>query len=432
MSRFFQKTEYFKKISSGKLTKNKEIKSEKVYFPINFEEFKNDKENKNGNQPKKEESTTQSQFKSHFNPSFDPNENYTKFICSQESDKFISKFYGYFYESVPQSRLEETRIRKLEISVFSCDNTISIVEPRQRNSGILQGIFLKKQNVLNQEGTKFITCEDFEIGRDILISGHRISIYACDPATRNFFEKINKPISPNMELPSDNFESKVLQGFIPKKSYGLNSYALNGCVPSQKQFLENDRKVLKFFSSFEEELYIVHYYLCDDSIEVIEIKLANSGKDPFPKLIRRQKIQKEYKVEINKILKPAEYFTFADINHHQEIELLKKKFLILGCDNFTGRFYKEMMGIDFPVYTFAKTDEHAKTNIIIPPHNGFGSEEDSLQNVLKLLPKVPKKDYFSLVDNSIFLRFIAVLLTDEEENAKRFYNQKIRNYVVFE
>lgn len=39
-----------------------------------------------------------------------------------------------------------------------------------------------------------------------------------------------------------------------------------GRVTSQKQFLENDRKVLKFYSSFEGEKYIIHFFLADDTI----------------------------------------------------------------------------------------------------------------------------------------------------------------------
>lgn len=39
-----------------------------------------------------------------------------------------------------------------------------------------------------------------------------------------------------------------------------------GKVNSEKQFLENDRKVLKFFANFEGAAYIVHYFLADDTI----------------------------------------------------------------------------------------------------------------------------------------------------------------------
>ena len=38
-------------------------------------------------------------------------------------------------------------------------------------------------------------------------------------------------------------------------------------------------------------------------------------------------------------------------------------------------------------------------DIIIPPYNGFGDENDSLGYVYRLVPKPPKKDFFKWVDN---------------------------------
>ena len=39
-----------------------------------------------------------------------------------------------------------------------------------------------------------------------------------------------------------------------------------GKVTSEKQFLENDRKVLKFFATYQGARYIVHYFLADDTL----------------------------------------------------------------------------------------------------------------------------------------------------------------------
>jgi hypothetical protein len=47
----------------------------------------------------------------------------------------------------------------------------------------------------------------------------------------------------------------------------------------------------------------------------------------------------------------------------------------------------------------------------IPPYNGFGSIEDSLQNCLRLQPERPKKDYVKLMENDHrVLRYEAVLV----------------------
>ena len=39
--------------------------------------------------------------------------------------------------------------------------------------------------------------------------------------------------------------------------------------------------------------FILHYFLVDDTIEVLEAHRRNDGRDPFPMLIHRQKIPKD-------------------------------------------------------------------------------------------------------------------------------------------
>ena len=63
-----------------------------------------------------------------------------------------------------------------------------------------------------------------------------------------------------------------------------------GKVASQKQFLDNDRKVLRFYTKCDDLPYIVHYYLADDTVEVREVHHANDGRDSFAIMLKRQKL----------------------------------------------------------------------------------------------------------------------------------------------
>jgi len=63
-----------------------------------------------------------------------------------------------------------------------------------------------------------------------------------------------------------------------------------GKVASQKQFLDNDRKVLRFFCESEGLPFVAHYYLADDTIEIREVHHPNDGRDSFALLLRRQKL----------------------------------------------------------------------------------------------------------------------------------------------
>lgn len=62
-----------------------------------------------------------------------------------------------------------------------------ITEPKQENSGIPQGAFLKRQMVLKSDGMSPFMPNDFSVGLDIGIFGRQIRIYDCDPYTREFF-----------------------------------------------------------------------------------------------------------------------------------------------------------------------------------------------------------------------------------------------------
>ena len=63
------------------------------------------------------------------------------------------RFYGYFKESVVESRLENFKIRKLMVYYHLEDNSIMIIEPKEMNSGTPQGTFLKRQMVLKNDGS---------------------------------------------------------------------------------------------------------------------------------------------------------------------------------------------------------------------------------------------------------------------------------------
>lgn len=99
------------------------------------------------------------------------------------------RFYGYFKESVVESRLENYRIRKLIIFYYLEDRSIQLIEPKQTNSGAPQGIFLKRQMMIKQDGSQMpFEPTDFRIGLDLGLCGRSIRIYDCDQYTREFFE----------------------------------------------------------------------------------------------------------------------------------------------------------------------------------------------------------------------------------------------------
>lgn len=64
-----------------------------------------------------------------------------------------------------------------------------ISEPKETNSGTPQGVFLKRQMVLKQDGSGLpLSAFDFRVGLDVGIFGRCIRIYDADQYTREFFD----------------------------------------------------------------------------------------------------------------------------------------------------------------------------------------------------------------------------------------------------
>lgn len=104
-------------------------------------------------------------------------------------DKQVLRFFGYFKESVVESRLENYRIRKLIVYYFLEDRSVMITEPKMVNSGTPQGAFFKRNVVIKQDGSKMpFEPSDFRVGLDIGICGRSIRIYDCDTYTREYFD----------------------------------------------------------------------------------------------------------------------------------------------------------------------------------------------------------------------------------------------------
>lgn len=141
--------------------------------------------------------------------------------------------------------------------------------------------------------------EDLRVGGNIEIYGRNIHIVSCDQYTRDFYTNLGKPQEENEEMPKDSFEQSLVKPYVPKdntmKEF-MEKALGGGRVKSEKQFLDNDRKVLRFYSTCDDLTYVIHYFTADDTIEVREVHFQNSGRDNFPLLLKRQKIPDSFDV----------------------------------------------------------------------------------------------------------------------------------------
>ena len=194
-----------------------------------------------------------------------------------------------------------------------------------------------------------------------------------------------------------------------------------GKVASQKQFLDNDRKVLRFFATSEDLPYVLHYYLADDTIEVREVHHPNDGRDSFPLMLRRQKLPFSHEVKQPGLSFIGDnYLTCNEIEPNQPINAFGRPFHVTGVDEFTQQFFYTKYGKEFELGGLSAPEPREPMARQIPPYNGFGQELDTLGYIYDLVPKKPKGDFFKSVDNDKkVLRYTARFNTRVPEDADR-------------
>jgi len=358
-------------------------------------------------------------------------------------DKQVLRFYAFFQEAVCERGDENSRYRQCVIMYCMEDGTIRISEPKIENSGMPQGQFLKRHRVQRTDGSGFLGPGDFRVSEDIMIYGRKFHVTGADRFTRWFFEENGIDLDPDEPVVEDMWEKNykfsktaekgglaVSRNVIEAKN--LNKYTL-GCAPQGRaltQFLENDRKVLRFNAYWDDttlygaRLYFTcHYFLSDNTFEVNEAHTRNSGRWQCPLFFKRGKLLKENRVNVYPGMlepDPVPYLP-EDLLVGGEFHVWGRKCIIYNCDDFTRDFYRNYMGIEQADAIIDVEGPPIKHSALPPPpHNGIGREEDSLLNVLMVRPVPPKQDLVRLMTLSgETLRFECKIVNGQPEDEIR-------------
>ena len=371
------------------------------------------------------------------------------------------------------------------------DDSLALVEPGQKNSGMVQGRLVRRHSVPfnplpeQDEGprhldTPHINMWDLNVGRELKVYGKMVRPVACDAFTRHFLSCNGVDVGTEEPVPQDSHEESrtKMEARRPLRPYKkLNSNA--------GQFLENDGKVLRFYGIWEDGLdkrnLVLLYFLADDTIQIAEKHPESGGRYPAPTFLKRTKVPKDpdllvnipgslsEQTLLNVVTTPGtgrrkkhhmladnrdlssrlvQYYDAADLKLGMEISICGKKILLHDCDQFTRDYYKVKFGIDGMVAVDVSPPLPRPTVKQVPPYTGLGTEEDSLTSWLggnSLEPKPPTRDFFKFhaLDrkgyDSHVLRFSARLLKENTVDRTRrlvlaFYlsDDSIQGWVIGE
>ena len=308
------------------------------------------------------------------------------------------------------------------------DDTVHVSEPKTQNSGIPQGTLIRRHRIPRPGATngQHFLVSDFNVDKEITFYSRTFKIVGCDQFTREFLTGLGIGVPGNSTFPEDPYE---------KQRNELLS-RMKATRPSQpksslKKFLENDRRVLRFYCVWDDtnsvfgdlRHMVLNYFLSDDTIEIRESIPANSGRESNTLFLRRCKLPKRPQVARvngrNLQDNPADYFSERDLTIGSVLHLYGRPFVICDCDLFTQDYYREHYGIeDFnpvriedydaelaPAIEHLPVQTHAPQG---PPVRLIGDDQ------------VPKKDFKKMVlYDGVHLRFEARLKSTKQVDRDR-------------
>jgi hypothetical protein len=336
--------------------------------------------------------------------------------------------------------MENSRVRRVIIYYYLDDDTMQLSEPRVDNSGIPQGNLIRRHRIpASDDGSDvYIKADDIRVGMQLTIYGKTIKVIDCDSFTRRYAKENGFEQGDALPIPDDNFgvalaNAKNVKAVKPRSYEKIYREAMMGgghINTDMQQFMENDRKVCRFYAVIDDTLTAqyerrpctIFYMLADDTIEIREQYPLNCGRDNFPILFRRGKLERGGIVSRGPYdpSLPGAYWKAEDLYVGLKCNMVATDFLIYDADPWTREWYKMCVGVELGPRIDVKLPERELPRPPTPPYTGYGSWDDSMASVINLIPKVPRRDFHKIMYNDKKkLGFTAMLNNAREEDVNR-------------
>jgi hypothetical protein len=195
------------------------------------------------------------------------------------------------------------------------------------------------------------------------VYGRVFRIVDCDDFTRKFYNNEGLKLNAPERIPDDTFaytRSMINMKQTPPDEAEQKEYVevlRGGGRPNKalSSFLENDRKVLSFKILWNDtaydggqKFYVLNFFLSDNNVEVKEINEQNTGRFPFPMLMKKQKLAKQPIMTHcpGMSLRKEEYYMPEDLTIGKKINVYGREVMIYDCDEYTREWYQVNLGLN--------------------------------------------------------------------------------------
>ncbi|CAL5996359.1 Flagella_associated protein [Hexamita inflata] len=358
-------------------------------------------------------------------------------------DGAVLRFYAWTQIEVQESQDEKVRIKHVIIDYTVLDGTLMVYERPIANAGQLQGEILKRQRVpldYRNKEAGYIGVNDLKVRQSLELFGMTYNIYACSADTRVFLKNEGIQLEQDVadeDVPRDEYittRQARLQELTAKQNITKD-------VADDKlaKYLRHDREVLNFQAYWdnrdsvfgEVRYFTIQYFLADDNVQVLEVLPQNSGRDPFPQFVRKQKVPKKYKMTMFSEQSEAtqEFYSARDFKLGQFVDIYNRQMFIYDCDQFTRDYMLQEFNMTMdevrPADSKQKQILDSKPNINNPETlstlsreqasklfhsdvHGIGSEEDTIGSCLSVHPVPPKKNVINWMKfGDLCIKFLA-------------------------
>ncbi|KAG5500223.1 hypothetical protein JIQ42_04558 [Leishmania sp. Namibia] len=404
--------------------------------------------------------------------------------CSEDFDKddldnFVVRMLGYFTENVAESSIEKERVRKVCISFFVMDDSLSITEIGQRNSGLGESKILSRRQVPKdmRNPKDIFLLSDFRVGDSVKIYGQTYYIVDMDKRSRRYFrEVLEKDVPDAQSIPQDSFSRTAAASAerstkrvmtsddmdrkraIEQQLTGIYTKHSTEDIAITKEFLKNNiNEHLTYLALWDDrgnlsgDLHhcVMRVFLENNAIEIAECRPENSGRWGGPILIQRQRIphpsadltQSRYQQHTYGKLMKNDYLCPEDIQVGETYMIYGKPFYVYDSDAFTRNYVKEKYQLtikDAVDMTPFKAPEKRTSVFYPPPPNGFGSERETRSNWLSLVGKPARIDHeMAQRESGRVMKFLAklakpVVAGDESREFVISFHRETKELEVFE